>query len=251
MSLKRPTPARALKRVGDSRRITPVVKTDADDKKREKGSPVSSLSKANDAARELRLARLKEKLAKRAKDSNYSTREERIAQLKKRLEDHRARKAAEEIAADKKAVDATFEVTEENFKELIKSAVGELLRELGLVEEVEELPEETEGEEEINPFEETEPEATPEEEPEEEEEEEVSAEPIEELDEEKEGEDADSTLSDLLKDPKKKDALKALLDGVGSKEKAKDAAAVFTSRYEFLSTEAPAAPLSKPKNRYE
>lgn len=275
MSLKRPTPVRNLKRMGDSK--GPEVKT----------HPVSARDsrfrsaprKAADSNREIRIERLKQRLADRKLELAKDAKPVAMVDQSKRLANSQAAKAAE-LA---KANDATFEVTEENFKTLIKEAVGELLRELGMVAEAEvEEEEEPMKEEDAKPkmgdatfevteenfktlikeavgelfqelgmIEEEEEAEKPMEELEVKEEEETEIELVEDFEEEDRVEDADLALNDLLKDPKKKEALKALLDGDIAGKKGTDAAAVFTNRYDAVVPTVSHAEPVKIKNRYE
>lgn len=262
MSLKRPTPTRALRRLGDSRREKAADAIVARPEPKKDLSEKPALKKAADSEREIRIARLKRKLADRKRaaalekspDSGVT-----VEQLRKKLADRRAARAAEaakvetpkveDAKAEVKAQDATFETTEENFKRIIKEAVGEAFRELGLVEEAEKIESEMEKSEMEKPEMEElerESEGEPEEEPEE-----AEAEPVEEAEEEEKVEDAELGLEQLLKDPKKKEALKALLDGSADLKKSKDAAAVFTSRYDVAEPAVSYVEPTKPKNRYE
>lgn len=251
MNIKRPTPTqamtrftkdssdkklRSLRKAADSRKAVDSEKLNQtgskSDKPRsflERRAERLKLAKARDGATQLELR--KKAVNEKAVDKEAK----KVADARRRAyfaaKNKKAKDAADEEA--KKITDGSFEVTEENFRLLVKEALLEALREMGASVEVDEKKEE-------NLIEPVEADA-----PAEEDGDEI-------LEEDETLEDADVQLTEILEDPKKKDALRNLIaDELKSSFKAIDnAPALFTHRYEQA---APAAKQESPKikNRYE
>ena len=233
MALKRPTPVGAVRRLKDSRK--PVSTKSSREITRTRDLEKVERKRALDSRKTVKPRTLADSERKRALDSREASLERRWQRL---LKEKRALR------------DGAFEITEENFRALVKEALLEALQEMGAVVETEEEQPVTEEVLEEEKVEKEDFEDNPGDE--EKEFEDFEEEPEEEPEEELEGEAEDEVgLTELLKDPRKKEALKELLDRRPREIKGKDnAAALFTNRYDI---ESPAAVEEAPKirNRYE